>query len=425
MHIANEALLSCVNCFLLKKNKQFKEYRVIQKSNYQLFEGENDWTALDELLLLEGIGKCGLGNWGDIATLINKHSPNKSPKNKQQVKQHYDSVFMQKAQANREIYINYNWYLQNRMNELFLPEQSRILSSLKRRKSNPPKSGTTSLQKDQLNVNDQNKNGVTQNKNQVYEQLGYMEKRKDFESEYDPDAELLLAEMEFNSSEEEDNGEERETKYQILEIYNMRLDERIKRKKFLIERGLIDYQSTYQAEKQMPKEEREVQQMMKQFMRFNTTKEHNELVKNLVKEKELVKQIQFLQQLQSDGIRSQKDIEEYMGMDSEEAPRMQTRKTQDQQSDSLFTQHELQLIGALHMEQEEYLIIKEIMVRDTHEKGYTSLPFLHQYIQFGTPSPLYSRQTQTTSHFQLPTQHLPNQGLVIYSILISHWADRE
>ncbi len=82
------------------------------------------------------------------------------------------------------------------------------------------------------------------------------------------------------------------------------LDERIKRKKFLIERNLIDYQSTYQAEKQMAKEEREVHQMMKQFMRFNTNKEHNELVKNLVKEKELVKQIQFLQQLQSDGVRS-------------------------------------------------------------------------------------------------------------------------
>ena len=29
--------------------------------------------------------------------------------------------------------------------------------------------------------------------------------------------------------------------------------------------------------------------MMKSFMRFNTSKEHNELVKSLVKEKELVK----------------------------------------------------------------------------------------------------------------------------------------
>lgn len=39
----------------------------------------------------------------------------------------------------------------------------------------------------------------------------------------------------------------------------------------------------------MSREEREVEQLMKQFMRFNTHKEHKELVKNLVKEKELVK----------------------------------------------------------------------------------------------------------------------------------------
>lgn len=29
-------------------------------------------------------------------------------------------------------------------------------------------------------------------------------------------------------------------KYKLLEIYNARLDERIKRKKFVIERGLLD-----------------------------------------------------------------------------------------------------------------------------------------------------------------------------------------
>lgn len=40
-------------------------------------------------------------------------------------------------------------------------------------------------------------------------------------------------------------------------------------------------------------------------MRFSTQKEHNELIKNLMKEKELVKQIDFLQNLQNSGIRSQ------------------------------------------------------------------------------------------------------------------------
>lgn len=61
--------------------------------------------------------------------------------------------------------------------------------------------------------------------------------RGDFDTEYDNDAEVLLAEMEFN---DDDKPVELNMKYKLLEIYNVRLDERIKRKKFVIERGLLD-----------------------------------------------------------------------------------------------------------------------------------------------------------------------------------------
>ena len=61
--------------------------------------------------------------------------------------------------------------------------------------------------------------------------------RGDFDIEYDNDAELLLAEMEFN---DDDKESELKMKYKLLEIYNARLDEIIKRKKFVIERGLLD-----------------------------------------------------------------------------------------------------------------------------------------------------------------------------------------
>lgn len=61
--------------------------------------------------------------------------------------------------------------------------------------------------------------------------------RGDFDIEYDNDAELLLAEMEFN---DDDKESELKMKYKLLEIYNARLDERIKRKKFVIERDLLD-----------------------------------------------------------------------------------------------------------------------------------------------------------------------------------------
>lgn len=64
-----------------------------------------------------------------------------------------------------------------------------------------------------------------------------MPKRGDFDIEFDNDAELLLAEMEFN---DDDKPYEIEMKLKVLDIYNIRLDERIKRKKFVIERDLLN-----------------------------------------------------------------------------------------------------------------------------------------------------------------------------------------
>ena len=77
-----------------------------------------------------------------------------------------------------------------------------------------------------------------QQENQNLEAVGYWPKRGDFDYEYDNDAEFLLSEMEFN---EDDKEIEVKMKYKILEIYNSRLDERIKRKQFIFERGLLDY----------------------------------------------------------------------------------------------------------------------------------------------------------------------------------------
>jgi transcriptional adapter 2-alpha len=64
-----------------------------------------------------------------------------------------------------------------------------------------------------------------------------MPKRGDFDIEFDNDAELLLAEMEFN---DDDKPYEIEMKLKVLDIYNIRLDERMKRKKFVIERDLLN-----------------------------------------------------------------------------------------------------------------------------------------------------------------------------------------
>ena len=106
--------------------------------------------------------------------------------------------------------------------------------------------------------------------------------RGDFDIEYDNDAELLLAEMEFN---DDDKESELEMKYKLLDIYNARLDERLKRKKFVIERGLLDLKKQNNLDKERTKEEKEIYNMMKVFSRFSTPEEHEKLVQGIIKEK--------------------------------------------------------------------------------------------------------------------------------------------
>jgi hypothetical protein len=69
------------------------------------------------------------------------------------------------------------------------------------------------------------------------EVAGYMPLREDFDTEHNNDAEQLLVDMEFLA---DDHPSERLMKLKVIEIYNQRLNERDERKKFVIERGIID-----------------------------------------------------------------------------------------------------------------------------------------------------------------------------------------
>lgn len=47
-----------------------------------------DWTAEDELLLLEGLEKKGFGNWQDIAEMLG------GEKIQEEIAQHYDDIIL-------------------------------------------------------------------------------------------------------------------------------------------------------------------------------------------------------------------------------------------------------------------------------------------------------------------------------------------
>ena len=131
--------------------------------------------------------------------------------------------------------------------------------------------------------------------------LGYQPKRGDFDQEYDMDAELLLADMEFNDDDSPDNIKLKEN---VIELYTARLDERIRRKKFVIERGLLDLKNVQRTERKYTKEEREIVNKCKIFARFHTKEEHERFVNGLLKERLLRQAIEQLNYFRAKGLTS-------------------------------------------------------------------------------------------------------------------------
>ncbi len=75
----------------------------------------------------------------------------------------------------------------------------------------------------------------------LHQIVGYMPKRGDFDQEYDGDADTLLADLEYF---DDDTDHDIKLKNDVIELYNARIDERIRRKKFVLERGLLDFKKT-------------------------------------------------------------------------------------------------------------------------------------------------------------------------------------
>ncbi|XP_015879299.2 transcriptional adapter ADA2b isoform X2 [Ziziphus jujuba] len=140
----------------------------------------------------------------------------------------------------------------------------------------------------------------------LVELSGYNPKRQEFDPEYDNDAEQLLAEMEFKDA---DTDEERELKLRVLRIYSKRLDERKRRKDFILERNLL-HPNPF--EKDLSPEERAICRRYDVFMRFHSKEEHQELLETIISEHRTQKRIQELKEAQAAGCRTSAEADRYL-----------------------------------------------------------------------------------------------------------------
>ncbi len=142
-----------------------------------------------------------------------------------------------------------------------------------------------------------------------YGLVGYMPLRGDFDTEYDQDAEQILADLEFSDS---DEPSERQLKLDVIAIYNKRLDERQRRKDFVVDRNLLEYKRIQMEDRRRPHDEREIIARMRVLARFHSQEEHDALVENVITTKRLRCEIEKLQGYQKLGMKNLSEVAAYV-----------------------------------------------------------------------------------------------------------------
>eukprot|EP01071_Lankesteria_metandrocarpae_P010570 Lankesteria_metandrocarpae@DN5351_c1_g1_i1.p1 len=319
----------CVDCFSrgreAKSHSNHHGYMPVGHNTFSLFT--KDWNADEELMLLEGVSKFGLGYWSEIAELVAPYSRGKLKK-KEECEKHYLEIYL-RSKANPLPDIsrilgaprdNANGALSANGTEPWLSENAAYGANTTGGGFDSSASaglatgihvaGTGSSPK----ADHSGSSSFSTPKPPVIHQspasmvVGYMPLRGDFDVEHDNEAELVLADMEFRDTE---GPHEKELKLHVLEMYNSKLDERLIRRNVVIERNLLDTKKNQQLEKKRTKEERELYNLLRPVARFNIEADHDRLVALLVEERKMRQRMQKLQEWHSLGLQSAREVRTY------------------------------------------------------------------------------------------------------------------
>ncbi|KAF9583553.1 Transcriptional adapter ada2, partial [Lunasporangiospora selenospora] len=240
-----------------------------EQHSFPIFTTE--WGADEELLLIEGADTFGMGNWQDVADHV-------GTKTRDECEVHYLQVYV-----NSE-----NWPVPDMHQKFDMDPDAQ--AARKRQRLAQRVTRVPAPVKAQKPMTSQPAN---------HEIAGYMPGRLEFETEYENEAEQVVKDMVFN---EEDTPEEVDLKLMVLEIYNAKLAKRLERRKFVFERGFLEYKKNQAQEKKRNSREREILGSMRVFAQLQTQEDYDKFVGGLLKEMELREQIAQLQEFRANGL---------------------------------------------------------------------------------------------------------------------------
>jgi len=277
-------------------------YRVMERLDFPIIV--DNWTAREELALLDGLDTYGLGNWQEVSAVVGTKTRN-------------------------ECELHYFAYHINTKNGIPLPDLSRatdkktfvkqepldftecIESAIAGAGRVPGKLTLTEWKKHMIETK-----GITRENIRYYEdkpagsdQVGFMPARGDMDVEWDNEAEHLICECVFD--EKRDTEQDKELKMKILEAYNWKLEERVRRKQFILDRNLLDFKKQQAQDRRRTKEEREMWTQMRQFCRFWPQEEHEEYMRGVILERKIRRRIEQLQQYRLAGLHTFAEADVY------------------------------------------------------------------------------------------------------------------
>ena len=315
----------CINCFLLKtkynpKEKvnyiinemtlnayKFTHYKILNKLSENLFT--NDWTLGEEIKLLGAIERLGLNNWEEISKILGK--------GKFECESHYYTFYYKSKNDflpdDKILKLNHknniskkNILYSNKKTETnfmnIINQNIGYIPFVENSKPNRSLSKNNNIKKD-----DQDKN-KSYNQN-IYDILGYWEKRKDYDVEFKNEAEIQMSEIEFR---ENDNNDNLYINYKNLKNYNNILDEREERKNLIIEKNLFDVRKQINFSKKLSKQDKEIFQMMKFNMKYLTKEQFLFIFESNVLEKNIKARLNQLLFYKNLGYNTYEEIQKYI-----------------------------------------------------------------------------------------------------------------
>ncbi|KIV84419.1 hypothetical protein, variant [Exophiala sideris] len=307
----------CVPCFARGESSKnhdprTHEFHVVEQNSIPIYA--EDWGADEELLLLEGSERYGLGSWADVAEHIGGY------REKDEVRDHYIDTYINSSRFPlSELADPADTDLFERIpkEEFQARKKRRIEERKEEAKSAPP---ATPKQKPTASVP------------ACHEVQGFMPGRLEFETEFANDAEEAVQHMAFEPGDGLDPvtgemDEETTLKMTVFDIYNSRLKARTERKRIIFEHNLLEYKKNQLLDKKRTKEEKDLMHKAKPFARMMNHEDFEAFNRDLLLEHNLRIAISQLQEWKQMGISDLKGGEKY---ETDKQARVQRNQPQGQ-----------------------------------------------------------------------------------------------